>query len=76
MQRRSGEGVQGKLVFPLCSPALPQKRFPAPHSPGAGNRAAAEIACRLHLPPAAAARNSHDTLQPYGDESVIVGYTL
>ena len=76
MQRRSGEGVQGKRQRPLCSPALLQKRFPALHSPGTANRAAAEIACRLHLPPAAAARNSHGTLQPYGDESVIVGYTL
>ena len=64
--RRSGEGVQGELVFLLCSPALPQMRFPAPHSLGAANRAAAEIACRLHLPPAAAARNSHDTLQLSG----------
>ena len=65
--------VQGKHSVP-CPPCR-NLRFPAPHSLGAANRAAAEIACRLHLPPAAAARNSHDTLQPL-DESIIVGYAL
>ena len=68
-----GEEVQGKHRVP-CPPCR-NLRFPAPHSPGAANRAAAEIACRLHLPPAAAARNSHGTLQTKA-ESVIVGYAL
>ena len=73
MLRRSDEEVQGKHLVP-CPPCR-NLRFPAPHSPGAANRAAAEIACRLHLPPAAAARNSHGTLQMKA-ESVIVGYAL
>ena len=53
-------------AFPAPASRLAAITASGPRSPGPESRAAAEIACRLHLLPAAAARNSHGTLQPIG----------